>query len=77
MGGESKAGKRKMSRKKNEAANLNYQLPPLRCSGELIALLENDMNEEIHRTGYQRKLAGHIRWILEKHLTDKSNISKK
>lgn len=66
-----------MSRNKNEAANLNYQLPPLRCSGELITLLIKDMNEEIDRTGYQRKLAGHVRWILEKHLTDKSNIHEK
>jgi len=77
MGGHPKPKKRKMSGNQDQASNLDYQLPPLRCSSELITLLEQDMAEEIHRTGFKRKLSGHIRWILEKHLTDKSNISEK
>lgn len=51
--------------------NLTVQLPPLRVKKQTEADLYRDLEEEQERTGFPRKLAGHVRWIIEKHLADK------
>jgi hypothetical protein len=59
-----------------KSGNLTVQLPPTRVLEQTAEALERDREDEIARTGITRKLSAHIRWILEKHLTEKKVARK-